>query len=128
MRPVEPQRDLFLETLLRRALAGADLLPVFFQAEVLDAYQTEADEILRSDTAGRLRRRGSFSLDFGIAPGEELIHVALEDLRARLPEKEWPHWLAHAVSLPYSTNFLQMRLRPGSCFDDGEIRPWRRKP
>jgi hypothetical protein len=41
-----------------------------------------------------------------------------------LPPDERDHWAMHAVALPLSERFLQMRLSPGSCFDDGEVRPW----
>jgi hypothetical protein len=126
MMPLPPTADERLSALLARALAGEDLVQVFFRAEVLDRYREPAYRILRSDSAGRLMKVGGFGLDFGIAPGESLIHVSLKDLRARLPEGERAHWLAFAVSLPYSRNFLEMQLRPGSCFDDGEIRKWER--
>lgn len=123
---VEPQHDIFLETLLQRVLAGEELVQIFFRVEVLDKYRDGSYRIIRSNTAGRLQKPGGFQLDFGIAPDERLIHVTLRDLRTRLPEAERAHWLRHAVSLPFSRNFLQMQLRPGSCFDDGEIRTWER--
>jgi hypothetical protein len=43
-----------------------------------------------------------------------------------LPAAEGEHWTAHAVIPPASSKFLQMRLSPSSCFDDGEVRPWDR--
>ena len=36
-----------------------------------------------------------------------------------MAEEENPY-----VTLPMSRQFLQMRLMPGSCFDDGERRDW----
>jgi hypothetical protein len=30
----------------------------------------------------------------------------------------------HVVALPMSQHFLQMRLAPGGCVDDGDVRPW----
>jgi hypothetical protein len=44
---------------------------------------------------------------------------------SRLPEGERTHWAAHAAgAAELSTNFLRMQLAPGSCFDDGDVRPW----
>jgi hypothetical protein len=123
---LEPESDLWLEAILLRSLDGQDLVQVFFRVEVLDRYTPPDYTLVRSNTAGRLRKAGGFSLDFGLAADDRLIHVSLADLRTRLPAAERPHWVKHAVSLPYSRNFLQMQLRPGSCFDDGDTRPWRR--
>jgi hypothetical protein len=41
-----------------------------------------------------------------------------------LPEEEREHWALHIQTLPMSRTFLQMRLSPGSCIDDGEVRDW----
>ena len=37
-----------------------------------------------------------------------------------LPEDERAHWASCAVAGPSSKMFLQMRLAPGACYDDGE--------
>jgi hypothetical protein len=111
---------------LRRALAAGDPVQVqlHFAVTVLDRYREAASfSIIRTDTVGRVRRQGSWSLDFGIAPEEDAIHAAWGDL-ARLPDAEREHWAAHATLLPSSRMFLSMRLAPGSCFDDGEVRSW----
>jgi hypothetical protein len=111
---------------LRRALAAGDPVQVqlHFAVAVLDRYRESANfSVIRTDTVGRVRQQGSWSLDFGIAPDEEAIHAAWGDL-ARLPEVEREHWAAHATLLPSSRMFLSMRLAPGSCFDDGEVRSW----
>jgi hypothetical protein len=110
----------------RRALAGDDLslLTLHFEASVLERYRSgRGFSLIRTDTVGRIKREGGWSLDVGISPDEGLLHVFAADL-LRLPLEEREHWAAHAVVLPSSKMFLQMRLAPGSCFDDGEVRPW----
>ena len=112
---------------LRRALASQDAsqLTVHFDVAVLDRYREGAGfSIIRTDTVGRVRKQGSWSLDFGIAPDEDMVHVTYAQLLA-LPEQDREHFAAHATLLPASKMFLQMRLAPGSCFDDGEVRPWK---
>lgn len=128
-RTVEATRlaqDPFVLTLYRRVLGGAaDQVHLFFDAAVLERYRTQGGyEITRTDTAGRLKRQGGWSLDFGIAAGDALIHVPAAELATRLPESERDHWLQHLVHLPHSRHFVRVRLSPGSCLSDGEIRPW----
>ncbi len=110
----------------RRALAGEDPthLQAHFAVEVLDRYR-DADgvTVVRTDTVGRVSQKGGWSLDFGIAPAEDLLHVSTGEL-IHLPGAEREHWAAHVVTLPSSKMFLQMRLSPASCFDDGELRSW----
>jgi hypothetical protein len=111
---------------LRRVLVTGDpsLLHLHFAVDVLNRYRGAASfSVIRTDTVGRVRKQGGWSLDFGIAPDEDAIHVQVTDL-LRLPESEREHWAANAVTLPASRMFLSMRLAPGSCFDDGEVRPW----
>ena len=111
---------------LRRALVAGDpsLLHLHFGVDVLNRYHAAAGfSVIRTDTVGRVRKQGGWSLDFGIAPEEDAIHVQAVDL-LRLPESEREHWAANAVTLPASRMFLSMRLTPGSCFDDGEVRSW----
>lgn len=115
-----------LRVTVRRGLVAADFsnLPLHFEVSVLERYRgLEGYSIIRTDTVGRLRRDGGWSLDFGIAPDETLVHVAIGDL-PRIPEGEREHWAGFAISLPASKMYLQMRLAPGSCFDDGELRQW----
>jgi hypothetical protein len=116
-----------LEILYRRALSqgSPDLLQLCFAAEVLDAYRgKDGYSVIRSDSAGRVKQDGGWSLDFGIAAEDRLIHASWRDLVNRLPESEHAHWANHAVATDLSANFLQMQMAPGSCFDDGDIRPW----
>jgi hypothetical protein len=111
----------------RRAFLSQDpaLLQVSFDAAVLDKYRgASAYELTRSDTVGRIKREGGWTLDVGIAPGESTVHASLRDILQALPEEDREHWAKHAVALPMSRTFLQMRLAAGSCIDDGEIRPW----
>ena len=110
---------------VRRALAGGDpaKLQVHFGVGVLQRYRDQGMSIIRTDTVGRMGQRGSWSLDFGIAPDEASVHVSFADL-ARLPEAEREHWAQFALLLPASKMFLQMRLSPSACFDDGEVRAW----
>jgi hypothetical protein len=107
-------------------LAGDDLsnLPLHFEAALLDRYrQAGGFSLIRTNTVGRLKKEGGWSLDVGISPDETLLHAFAGDL-LRLPAEEREHWAAHAVALPSSKMMLQMRLAPGSCFDDGEVRQW----
>jgi hypothetical protein len=111
---------------VRRALAAADPanLQLHFKAGVLDNYrQAPGYSIVRTNTVGRLKKEGGWVLDFGVAPGDEQIHASIGDLML-LPEADREHWSQHATTLLSSTMFLQMRLSPRSCFDDGELRQW----
>jgi hypothetical protein len=120
------EADSVYRVVVRRALAGGDpgLLQVHFDVSVLDRYRgSETFSLIRTNTVGRLRKQGAWSLDFGIAPDEASVHAAFKDLE-RLPEDEREHWAQHALLAPASKMFLQMRLAPGSCFDDGEVRSW----
>lgn len=121
----EPDPSLLV--LYRRVLLAGEhnLVQVSFDAAVLDRYRGwPGFSIVRTDTAGRLKKEGAFAIDFGIAPGDELVHVCLGDLLTSLPEGEREHWVGHVVTPPLSRAFLQMRLHPGSCIDDGEVRAW----
>ena len=116
-----------LETLYRRAFSqgSPELLQLCFTSDVLDAYRArQGYSVIRSDNAGRVKQEGSWSLDFGIAGEDQLIHVSWRDLVSRLPESERELWAAHAVATDLSHNFLLMQMAPGSCFDDGDVRPW----
>lgn len=115
-----------LRVLLRRLLGRGETadLPVHFEASVLDRYRgAPGHSLIRTNTVGRLRKEGGWSIDLGISPDERLVHAFAADL-LRLPAEEREHWAAFAASLPASAMFLQMRLSPGSCHDDGEVRKW----
>jgi hypothetical protein len=115
-----------LRVSVRRALAAGDAgkLPLHFEAAVLDRYRGAAGfSLIRTNSVGRVKKEGGWALDFGIAPDESLVHVCFADLMA-LPDEERAHWSEFATALPSSRMFLQMRLAPGACYDDGEVRPW----
>jgi hypothetical protein len=111
--------------LLTRVLGG-DLgaAHVWFDAAVLDRYLAQSGwRVMRTNTVGRVRSPEGWSLDFGIA--EPLVHASLNDLAQRLPASERQHWAQHVVMPSASRNFLTMRLAPGSCIDDGDLRDWK---
>jgi hypothetical protein len=114
-------RALFLRVL------GGDLGAVhqWFDSAVLDQYRGLAGwRVLRTNSVGRVQSPEGWSLDFGIAEGDALLHASLTDLVHRLPAAQREHWAHHLVTPPASRNFLTMRLVPGSCIDDGDLRAW----
>lgn len=116
----------YLRLLYRRALASQDpaSAQVSFDIAVLDKYRRQAGvSLMRSNTVGRIKREGGWSIDVGIA-GDGSVHAALGDVMHNLPDAEREHWAQHVVALPMSEMYLKMRLQPGSCFDDGDTRPW----
>jgi hypothetical protein len=112
--------------LYRRVLGGdAGLAQVWFSPSVLDHYRGQKGfRVLRTNSAGRLRSPAGWTLDFGIADGDQLIHASAADLAQRLPPADKQHWLAHVAALPVSGTFLVMRLGAGHCMDDGDVRDW----
>jgi hypothetical protein len=122
----QSESDSIHRVVVRRALASREpqKLQLHFQADVLDRYrELPGFSIVRTNTVGRVKKEGGWSLDFGIAGEDALVHVSVGDLLA-LPEAECEHWSQYASALPSSKMFLQMRLSPASCFDDGELRKW----
>ena len=117
-----PQRAM----LYRRVLGGDfGAAQVWFDQRVLDRYREQSGfRVIRTDTAGRLRAPAGWTLDFGIADGDRLIHAAAADLTQRVPAGEHPHWIAHIVTPAVSPTFLTMRLGAASCIDDGDLRDW----
>jgi hypothetical protein len=118
----------FLRLTQQRALKQENpaLLQVAFDATVLERYRAAVGcEVMRTDTVGRVRKQGAFTIDFGIAPGETIVHASWQALTTSLPEVEREHWAAHtAPATAYSEMFLRMQLSPNSCFDDGDLRAW----
>lgn len=120
--------DPYLIVAARRLLAQGDYAwaQMTFAASVLDRYRGKAEyKIIRTDSVGRLIKEGGWSLDFGIGPGDSSIHAFVSDLLSILPEDEREHWAQHVHQPEVSSHFLQMRLHPGSCIDDGEVREWK---
>jgi len=60
----------------------------------------------------------------GIGEEGRAVDACLSDVLHALPEAEREHWAQHVVALPLSQRFLQMRLAPGACIDDGGVRAW----
>ena len=111
---------------VRRALAAGDAskLQLHFDVAVLQRYIGAAGySIIRTNTVGRVKKEGGWALDFGIAPDETVLHAGFGEVAA-LPEDQRAHWASCAVAGPSSKMFLQMRLAPGACYDDGEVRSW----
>jgi len=113
--------------IVERAIARGEygLLTLRFRASVLDRYRARADaRLLRTRTVGRIAIVRGWSIDAGIAPGEEEIEVFASDFAERLPESERAHWLDHLAAQPSSANFALMRLSGNACIDDGEPEAW----
>ena len=116
----DPQR-----TALYLRVLGGDLgaVHVWFDQHVLDRYRvTPGWRVMRTNTVGRVRSPDGWSLDFGIA--DRLLHSTAAELSQRLPPTERQHWAQYVVTPEVSRNFVTMRLAPGSCIDDGELRDW----
>jgi hypothetical protein len=112
--------------LYSRALSAADpsLVQIRFHAALLDRYRQSGMEVKRTDTVGRVRKQGGWSLDFGIGPDDRTIHCSYGDLIQNVPQEEMQYWAAHVAQSELSENFCKMRLHPGSCLDDGDLRDW----
>ena len=117
---VDPQRAALYMRVLGGDLGAAQL---WFDQHVLDRYRAQPGwRVMRTNTVGRLRSPDGWSLDFGIADGDQIVHATLADLTQRLPATERQHWAQHMVTPAVSRTFLTMRLAPGSCIDDGDLR------
>ena len=119
--PIDAERILVFSKVLHGDLGAAQL---WFDQHVLDKYRgLSGYRVIRTDSAGRVRSP-AWSVDFGIAGGDTLIHLPAKDVAERLPEAERDHWRDHVQALPLSRNFLMMRIGGGACIDDGEVRNW----
>lgn len=117
----------YLKIVVRRALMSGDpaLLQISFDAAVVDRYRGRDDfQVIRTEAAGRVRKQGGWSIDFGIAEDDRTIHSSWSAVAHQLPEDEREHWATHVTGTAMSENFLRMQLAPGSCFDDGDVRTW----
>ena len=98
---------------------------VTFYPAVLEPYRGRPGyRIIRTNTVGQLRKDGGWTLDFGIGPADASLHACLGDLLSILPEEERQHWVQYVRQPEASHHYIQARLHPGSCMDDGEVRPW----
>lgn len=119
---VDPQRTALYLRVLGGDLGAAHL---WFDQRVLDRYRAQPGwRVMRTNTVGRLAAPEGWSLDFGIADGDAVVHTSVSELSQRLPAAERQHWAQHCVTPEVSRNFLTMRLAPGSCIDDGDLRDW----
>ena len=121
------EHDPYLQVVYKKLFESSDtsLVQVWFDRAVLDKYRGLPDvSTIRTDTVGRVGRNRIWSLDFGIAGEDTLIHASLSDLTQRLPDGEKEHWASYVVTPPFSLNFMQTRLAPASCIDDGDLRSW----
>ena len=119
--------DPYVLMVARRLLVQGDpsWAQVTFDAAVLERYRGQPGyTIIRTDTIGRLRKEGGWTLDFGIGPADASLHASLGDLLSNLPEGEREHWALHVRQPEASRHYLKARLHPGSCIDDGEVRKW----
>jgi hypothetical protein len=117
---VDPQRAALYLRVLGGDLGAAQL---WFDQHVLDRYRSQPDaRVMRTNSVGRVRSPDGWSLDFGIAEGDHIVHATLADLTQRLPATERQHWAQHLLTPAVSRAFVTMRLAPGSCIDDGDLR------
>lgn len=106
----------------KKVLVKPDGAQLVFHVAVLEKYLSSGVTIQRTETVGRIKA-SSWSLDFGIAPGEQFVHTSLALFTSRLPEAEREHWLSHLDDARFSSNFLKMQ-GGQSCVDDGGFRTW----
>lgn len=106
-----------------KVLSQPGLSQVVINIDVLQKYLTKNDiSVKRTDTVGRVKA-ATWSVDFGIAPNEQTVHVTLNDFINKIPEKEKAHWLDNIVTNHFSENFLKMQ-GGHACIDDGGLRQW----
>ena len=66
---------------------------LWFDQHVLDRYRGQSGwRVMRTNTVGRLRSPDGWSIDFGIAPDDHLLHTTALELSQRLPAPERQHW------------------------------------
>jgi hypothetical protein len=107
----------------QKVLSQPGLAQVVIKIDVLQKYLDQNDvSVKRTDTVGRVKT-ATWSVDFGIAPDEQSIHVTLNDFAHKIPDKEKAHWLDHVAARDFSENFLKMQ-GGHSCIDDGGLRQW----
>ena len=107
----------------QKILGKPELAQLSFAVSVLDLYLAQSEtKITRTRSVGRIKC-ATWTLDFGIAPDEQTIHVTQAQLAQKLPEKERQHWFEHADATRFSENYLKMQ-GSHACIDDGNLRPW----
>jgi hypothetical protein len=122
----DPQRVALYLRVLGGEFGAAQL---WFDQHVLDRYRAQPGwRVMRTNTVGRVRSPEGWQLDFGIADGDRIVHTTFVDLAERLPAAERQHWAQHLVTPAVSRTFVTMRLAPGSCIDDGDLRDFAQPP
>src|SRR5260370_7695653 len=97
---VDPQRAALYLRVLGGDLGAAQL---WFDRAVLDRYRALPGwRVVRTNTVGRVRSPEGWSLDFGIAEGEQLVHTSAAELTQRLPATERQHCPQHTLTPPLS--------------------------
>jgi len=123
---VDPQRVALYLRVLGGDFGAAQL---WFDQHVLDRYRSRPGwRVMRTNTVGRVRSSEGWQFDFGIADADHIVHASFTDLTERLPAAERQHWAQHLVTPPVSRTFVTMRLAPGSCIDDGDLRDFSEAP
>ena len=119
---VDPQRAALYLRVLGGDLGVAQL---WFDPRVVERYRARPGwRVMRTNSVGRVRSPEGWQVDFGIADADRIVHTSFVDLTERLPAAERQHWAQHLVTPAVSRAFVSMRLAPGSCFDDGDLRDW----
>jgi hypothetical protein len=118
--------DVLMARLCGKVLGGDfAAAQIWFDQRVLDRYRgQDGARVIRTNSAGRVKAASGWSLDFGIATGDRLIHASAADVSQRVPPSEHEHWLEFVLVLPTSQTFLMMRLGSNVCIDDGDVRAW----
>src|SRR4051812_13597214 len=93
---VDPQSVALSLRVLGGDLGAAHL---WFDQAVLDRYRDKPGwRVMRTNTVGRVRSPDGWSLDFGIAPDDNLVHTTVQELSQRLPAAERQFWAQHVVT------------------------------
>jgi len=111
----------FVSRFTQKVASQPELALVVFDISVLQPYIARG-EVKRTDSVGRVKT-ANWSLDFGIAPDEQTIHVPIGQFVQKVPEREREAWLQGTDSARFSENFLKM-LSSHACIDDGPLRLW----
>ncbi len=92
---------------------------------MIDRYRSASRaRLLRTRTVGRVAFAGSWSVDAGFVEDAGEVHLPVQDLIDRVPERKWAHWVEHLVTPAVSESFVAMRTTAAACIDDGETEPW----
>ncbi len=106
---VDPQAVVLCLRVLGGDLGAAHL---WFNQSVLDRYRDMTGwRVMRTNTVGRVRSAEGWSLDFGIAGGDGLLHTSARELSERLPAAERQHWAQHVVVPQPAATFSPCALR-----------------